>query len=78
MSDKHRTPGTHKKPLPYNEEDGRELFDNLFAVASTTECTGLIPAVPGGEPEETASYSDIYDVPLANEKKPETTPKKKT
>lgn len=34
------------KKLPYNAEDGRELFDNLFAVASTTECTGLIPAAP--------------------------------
>lgn len=36
------------KKLPYNAEDGRELFDNLFAVASTTECTGLIPGGAGG------------------------------
>ena len=42
------------------------LFDNLFAVASTTECTGLIPAAPEEAPEIT-SYSDIYDIPLAND-----------
>ena len=54
------------KKLPYNAEDGRELFDNLFAVASTTECTGLIPAAPEEAPEIT-SYSDIYDIPLAND-----------
>ena len=54
------------KKLPYNAEDGRELFDNLFAVASTTECTGLIPAAPEEAPEIT-SYSDIYDIHLAND-----------
>lgn len=64
MSDKRR------KKLPYNDEDDRELYDNLFAVASTTECTGLIPAA-APEDEPAASYSEIYDVPLANEKRPE-------
>ena len=56
---------SHKKtPLPYDGDTERELFDNLLEVASATECTGLIPASPENA-AETASYSDIYDVPLA-------------
>ncbi len=51
-----------KGKLPRNEA-GKELFQNLQPVASTTECTGLIPAAPGSEPEMD-SYTDIYDVPL--------------
>lgn len=51
------------KPLPY-DADGDAIFDESFSVASTTECTGLIPSAPvsGAEAD---SYSDIYDVPLA-------------
>lgn len=58
---------SHKKaPLPYDNDTERELYDNLLEVASATECTGLIPASPENA-AETASYSDIYDVPLAAE-----------
>ena len=35
-----------KSSLPYDDEDDRELFENLFPVASSMECTGLIPAAP--------------------------------
>lgn len=49
---------------PYDNEDDRELFDNLFAVASSMECTGLIPAAPDSS-AEVDSYSDIYDIPLS-------------
>ncbi len=56
-----------KKPLPKDEE-GRDLFDETFAVASTMECTGLIPAAPEST-EEVDSYSEIYDIPLTKDKK---------
>ena len=52
--------------LPYDNEDDRELFDNLFPVASSMDCTGLIPAAPESS-EEVDSYSDIYDIPLADD-----------
>ena len=51
------------KPLPY-DADGDAIFDEAFSVASTTECTGLIPSAPASG-AEADSYSDIYDVPLA-------------
>ncbi len=52
-----------KNVLPV-DETGDALFDETFNVASTTECTGLIPAAPvSGAAAD--SYSDIYDVPLA-------------
>ena len=52
--------------MPYDAEDGRVLYDDPYEVASTTECTGLIPAAPAS-PSEVDSYSDIYDVPLADD-----------
>ena len=42
--------------------DGEELFDEMYPVASSMECTGLIPAAPAA-PAEVDSYSDIYDIP---------------
>ena len=51
------------KPLPY-DADGDAIFAEAFSVASTTECTGLIPSAPASG-AEADSYSDIYDVPLA-------------
>lgn len=57
-----------EKKGPYNMQDDEELFDEEFAVASATECTGLMPAAPATEPE-VRSYSDIYDIPLAKDPK---------
>ena len=53
------------KPLPY-DADGDAIFDEAFSVASTTECTGLIPSAPASG-AEADSYSDIYDIPLADD-----------
>lgn len=58
-----------KRPLPYDAQDDDELFDELYSVASATECTGLIPAAPVSE-ASVDSYSDIYDVPLASDAGP--------
>lgn len=58
-----------KRPLPYDAEDGEELFDETMSVSSMTECTGLIPAAPVSEPE-IDSYSAIYDIPLAGDSQP--------
>lgn len=55
-----------KTKWPYDEEDDRELFDDLYAVASSTECTGLMPTPATSEPEAN-SYSQIYDIPLSVE-----------
>ena len=52
---------------PYDDEDDRELYDELFAVASSMECTGLMPAAPATT-AEVQSYSEIYDIPLAGER----------
>ena len=52
---------------PYDEETERQIFDNMFSVVSSTECTGLIQAIPGEE-DAAESYSEIYDIPLAEEK----------
>ena len=54
---------------PFDADDKREPFDEQFNVASATECTGLIPTPPMAEPEVT-SYSEIYDIPLADGEKP--------
>lgn len=57
-----------KRPLPYDEQDGDELFEDQMSVSSMTECTGLIPSAPVSEPE-IDSYSAIYDIPLAGDGK---------
>lgn len=54
----------HRYPFDY--EDDRELYDDSLAVISAHECTGLIPSAPNSE-YNTKSYSDIYDVPLADD-----------
>lgn len=48
----------------YDNEDDREVYDELFEVASSMECTGLIPAAPESN-AEVDSYSEIYDIPLS-------------
>ena len=49
---------------PLYDADGDSIFDETFNVASSTECTGLIPSAPlsGAQAD---SYSEIYDVPFA-------------
>ena len=59
-----------KAPMPYDSSDDEELFNNLFDVASATECTGLMPTPPLNE-AEAESYSKIYDIPLTKEKERE-------
>lgn len=54
------------KKRPVNPEDGMELFDESFAVASSTECTGMIPT-PATTDQEIESYGEIYDVPLSKD-----------
>ena len=49
---------------PYDAQDNRELFEDVFSVASTTDCTGLIPAAPDSA-SEVESYGEIYDIPLS-------------
>lgn len=53
-------------PLPYDEFDDQELFDEDLAVASYTECTGLTPSAPLSN-AQLRSYSRIYDIPLGGE-----------
>lgn len=53
----------HPIPRPYDADDGDYLYDDLFSVASSMECTGLIPAAPESVSEVDA-YSEIYDIPL--------------
>ena len=55
-----------KRPLPYDAQDGEELFNDSMSVSSMTECTGLIPAAPVSEPE-IDSNTAIYDIPLSSD-----------
>ena len=50
-------------PRPYDADEGDYLYDDPFSVASSMECTGLIPAAPESV-SEMDSYSEIYDIPL--------------
>ena len=56
-----------KNTRPIDQQDD-ELFENLYPVVSSMECTGMIPAAPVNS-AEADSYSDIYDIPLAKSKK---------
>ncbi|BCI60561.1 hypothetical protein [Solibaculum mannosilyticum] len=40
-----------------------QIYNEMFAVASATECTGLIPTPPVNK-SEADSYTDIYDIPM--------------
>ena len=57
----------HKPILPYDHPDGQP-YEELYGVASSTECTGLIPSAPT-DPAEVASYQAIYDVPMSKNAK---------
>ena len=53
-----------KTECPKDVQDARYLFNDEKQVASSTECTGLMPT-PATSEDELESYSQIYDVPLA-------------
>lgn len=63
-----RTHNPNRRERPYDNSDDRQLFDDTFSVASSMECTGLIPAAPDST-EEVDSYSEIYDIPLSKNAK---------
>ena len=48
--------------------DTDSFFDKEQNVASMTECTGLTQ-VPPFDLDEVESFTDIYDIPLASNKK---------
>ncbi len=54
---------TKKRPIDYEDDD--ELFDDIFPVASSCECTGLMPFAVHDE-SEIKSYGRIYDIPLSD------------
>ncbi len=54
-----------KQVLPLQDNDS---FFDTDTVASSTECTGLIPAPPLSD-EEAESYTDIYSIPKPENKK---------
>ncbi len=51
---------------PYDEESDMELFNEMFPVSSSTDCTGLIPTAVT-EDAELNSYGQIYDIPLSKD-----------
>ena len=57
----------HNPILPYDSPDGQP-YEELYGVASSTECTGLIPSAPL-DPAEVSSYQAIYDVPMSKNAK---------
>ena len=54
-----------KRPLDQNDD---EIFNEMFSVASSMECTGLIPSAPTTD-AAADSYTDLYDIPLAKDGK---------
>lgn len=50
----------------------KDAFEEIENVASATECTGLLPALPVDEPEAQADAARLYAIhaPEAKEKKP--------
>lgn len=52
-------PNKFPQPNPLDEDDA----DSQFFVASSTDCTGLIPSAPSTE-NEVDSYNELYDIPL--------------
>ena len=53
-------------PRPYDAVDEEELYEEMMDVASSTECTRLMPTPPVTK-RETESYPKIYDIPLAKD-----------
>ena len=63
-------PKTPKSAHPFDADDGRDLFDDLFSVASATECTGLIQTPPVSD-EEAEAYTEIYAIPQPENRNPD-------
>ena len=57
--------GIGPTPVSYTHLE-EELYEEMMDVASSTECTGLMPTPPVTK-RETESYSKIYDIPLAKD-----------
>ena len=55
----------HKAAKPARQRAQNMPFDSISTVASSTECTGLLPT-PATDEEELESYTHIYDVPLTD------------
>ena len=55
-----------KFPRSFNMHDDDNSLESDFSVASSTDCTGLIPSAPTAE-HEVDSYNELYDVPLASD-----------
>ena len=64
MPDKRPQEEKDKQGLPPQEDawDEDEMIWDTNMVASSMECTGLIPAAPANQ-EEIDSYAEIYGVP---------------
>ena len=64
MADKRPQEEKDKQGLPPQEDvwDEDEMFWDSNMVASSLECTGLIPAAPADK-SEVDSYAEIYGVP---------------
>jgi len=56
------------KPLDHTGEPDRYIFDEEFAVVSSTDFTGLMPTPAIGDDQE-YSYGDIYDSALTKKGK---------
>lgn len=52
-----------KRLDPLSEQEIYEQFYNLKSVASASELTGLMPALPMSE-DSAASYSQLYGTPI--------------
>lgn len=52
-----------RKMQDYDAESADEFYSDLFSVASSTECTGLVPSAAYTD-DEVDSYTDIYAIPL--------------
>lgn len=52
-------------PHPYGSPEDVGAIED-YTVASSTECTGLVPTPPI-DMSEVDSYHEIYDIPLSDE-----------
>lgn len=55
-------------PKTFHMQDEKDAGDNNFYVASSMDCTGLIPSAPASE-HEVDSYNELCDIPLASDPK---------
>ena len=55
------------KPIDRTGQPDRYIFDEEFAVVSSNDFTGLMPA-PAASDDQERSYGDIYDSALTKKK----------